>query len=364
VDQHFVTAYCAWSNGAVERVNREIIALTRKLLAEKCETLTTWPKLIPFSQSTLKQRKSKRLGGWAPIEVFMHHRTSEPLDVILPTGDDETWERVDIDKVPGKLAMVKEHMEKISLALDDAYTTVRTCSEQRQYRNQKRAAQHAEGFHGEIGDYMLVAMATSDAERKLVGIWKGPYQLVAHQNKKVEVLRTIVGEKKEFKVYHRRLKRYRPADSLLLDQWKQQAAYNGGCLELEEIKEARWSIEEERLELLVSWCGLAECTWESWDAIVDIDPHSGEQCLIKIIRDWPNLEDWCKQIAKGPFGTPGKHVNLHQGRKICLKALKKIYRDTFGDANAYMDWKAQIEEQVEKATSEGKRLPRALARLE
>ena len=60
----------------------------------------------------------------------------------------------------------------------------------------------------------------------------GKYQLVAHQNDKVEVLRTIVGEKKDFRVHHRRLKRYRPADSLLLDQWKQQAAYNGGCLEI------------------------------------------------------------------------------------------------------------------------------------
>ena len=61
VDQHFVTAYCAWSNGAVERVNREIIALTRKLLAEKRECLTTWANLMPFIQSTLNQRKSARL---------------------------------------------------------------------------------------------------------------------------------------------------------------------------------------------------------------------------------------------------------------------------------------------------------------
>ena len=149
------------------------------------------------------------MGGYAPIEIFMNHKASEPLDVILPTGDDETWERVDFDKVPGKLAMVKAHMEKISEALEDAYTTVRTCSEQIQLKNQKRAAQHAVGFHGDIGDYMLVATYNTSAERKLVGIWRGPYQLVAHYNKKVEVLRTIVDKKKEFHMHHRRLKRYR-----------------------------------------------------------------------------------------------------------------------------------------------------------
>ena len=98
--------------------------------------------------------------------------------------------------------MVKQHMDKIGAALDMAYSTVRTCSEQIQARNQKRAAEHAEGFHGEIGDYMLAAIASDDNTRKLVGFWKGPFQLVAHQNDKVEVLRTIVGEKREFKMQY------------------------------------------------------------------------------------------------------------------------------------------------------------------
>ena len=174
----------------------------------------------------------------------------------------------------------------------------------------------------------------------------GKYQLVAHQNDKVEVLRTIVGEESEFKMHHRRLKRYRPADSLLLDQWKEQAAYNDGCLELEEIVKARWSIEEERLELPVRWRDLAKSTWESWEAVVDEDPHRAEQCLITIIRDWPSQAAWCKQISnQGPFGTP------------------RTYYDTFGDASACMDWKAQIDDQVEQAANKGKRLPRALARL-
>jgi len=359
-----VTAYCAWSNGAVERVNREIIALTRKLLAEKRECLTTWANLMPFIQSTLNQRKSARLGGYAPIEVFLHHKRSEPLDVIVPLDDEENWERVDLRKVPGKLQMVKQHMDKIGAALDMAYSTVRTCSEQIQARNQKRAAEHAEGFHGEIGDYMLAAIASDDNTRKLVGFWKGPFQLVAHQNDKVEVLRTIVGEKREFKMHHRRLKRYRPADSLLLDQWKEQAAYNGGCLELEEIVEARWSTEEERLELLVRWRGLAKQTWESWEAVVDEDPHRAEQCLITILRDWPSQAAWCRQLSnEGPFGKPRARLNRHKGRKERLKMLRKTYYDTFGDGSACVNWKARIDDQVEQAANKGRSLPRALARL-
>jgi len=348
----------------VERVNREIIKLTRKLLADKREDLLTWSNLMPLIQSTLNQQKTARLGGYAPIEVFMNHRRSDPLDVVLPEGDDETWERVDFDKVPGKVQMVKQHMEKIGAALDEAYSTVRSCSEQIQARNAKRAAQRAEGFHGEIGDYMLVAMADVNSDRKLVGIWKGPYQLVAHQGPKVEVLRAIVGDKKDIVVHHRRLKRYRPADSMLLDQWKQQAAYNGGTLEIEEIIKARWSEKEQRLEFLVSWCGLAKDTWESWDAVVDEDPHRAEQSLIKIIRDWPDLGKWCQPVAdEGPFGTKGKSVGLIRGRKIRLKALRKIYYDTFGDTEFLYNWRAQIDDQVEQAAREGRRLPRALARL-
>ena len=70
VDQHFATAYCAWSNGAVERVNREIIALTRKLLAEKRETLTTWPNLIPFIQSTLNKGSRHAWAGTHPSKCL------------------------------------------------------------------------------------------------------------------------------------------------------------------------------------------------------------------------------------------------------------------------------------------------------
>ena len=130
------------------------------------------------------------------------------------------WTHLKIEFFHRKIEIVGEKNNIIIIIphTEDAYTTVRTCSEQIQLKNQKRAAQHAIGFHGDIGDYMLVATYNTSAERKLVGIWRGPYQLVAHFNKKVEVLRTIVGKKKDFHMHHRRLKRYRPADSVLLDQ--------------------------------------------------------------------------------------------------------------------------------------------------
>ena len=110
--------------------------------------------------------------------------------------------------------------------------------------------------------------------------WQGPFQLVEHKNEKVEVLEPLIGDKIRFEVHHRLLKRYRPADANLLDQWLQQAAYDLGTLEIEGISQIRWSDSQERFEFLVDWVGLPRPTWETVEAVLDDDPALAKEIMI------------------------------------------------------------------------------------
>ena len=48
---HFTLPFCPWSNGSVERCNRDILAMLRCLLGENLDDLSNWPYYLPIVQS-------------------------------------------------------------------------------------------------------------------------------------------------------------------------------------------------------------------------------------------------------------------------------------------------------------------------
>jgi hypothetical protein len=70
-DRHFTTAYSPQINGAVERVNREILKILKSLTSEFRMPWHQWYKLLPLIQRSLNNSRSKSLGDEAPITVFL-----------------------------------------------------------------------------------------------------------------------------------------------------------------------------------------------------------------------------------------------------------------------------------------------------
>ena len=88
--KHFTTAYSPWSNGTVERVNREVLRSTKALLSEWQWTSPDWPALLDCVQSVLNHAPLQRLGTRkpgvhrTPLDVFTSIKPFRPLLCALP----------------------------------------------------------------------------------------------------------------------------------------------------------------------------------------------------------------------------------------------------------------------------------------
>lgn len=80
-EHHFVSVYSLWANGAVERVNRELVRLMRTLLAEQCLTPAAWPSVLLLTQASINNTPAEvRLAGQTPSQVMFGSEQIRPLD--------------------------------------------------------------------------------------------------------------------------------------------------------------------------------------------------------------------------------------------------------------------------------------------
>jgi hypothetical protein len=75
-------AYCSFSNGSVERVNREILKLLLLGLKEAKLSSEYWPQLIPSIMSIINSSGTDRLGGECARKVFLGLDGTDPLSVL------------------------------------------------------------------------------------------------------------------------------------------------------------------------------------------------------------------------------------------------------------------------------------------
>ena len=174
VQHDMSTVYCAWSNGLVERVNRDITALFRVMLHEQRLDMMQWVLLVSNVQYALNQRASESLANHAPVTVHSGILPSGPLNVVLTDrmGNmrDITW-----------TGEMKQHLEQLNKVMEDMHKDVFTATEKRAARARKVAEEIPEF---EIGDYVLYSLADREKHRgKLYGQWVGPLQVVDTKSK-------------------------------------------------------------------------------------------------------------------------------------------------------------------------------------
>ena len=67
--QHFTVTYSPWTNGTVERVNRDIKQVLRIMLSEYKLDEKAWPHLIPLIQANLNHTPVASLNGKTPAQL-------------------------------------------------------------------------------------------------------------------------------------------------------------------------------------------------------------------------------------------------------------------------------------------------------
>jgi hypothetical protein len=85
-EHHITTAYSAWSNGSVERMNKELLALCRKVHSGKRIKKRRWPEAIPLINYAVNHAPSPLLGGKSPIEVAFGYTPKTPVELAMFRG--------------------------------------------------------------------------------------------------------------------------------------------------------------------------------------------------------------------------------------------------------------------------------------
>jgi hypothetical protein len=251
-NHHFVTPRCAWANGGVERVNREVLRLLKTLLAEMNVPADEWADLLPLVQAVLNTTPSaRRLAGRTPHEVMFGTPPTHPLDTVFGTDMEEDAE------LDSHLDLVRQHCDTVATALEEMVPAVAAGRDQRHAQN--AAAGGGEPLEVDIGDYVLVYSAHQ--RHKLQVKWLGPRRVVDTVNEHVYVLEDLLTGKRST-AHAQRLRMYADATLNITEALRDQIAYDdqNACVE----KFLGWRDSPGGMQLRVQWLGfeVAEATWE------------------------------------------------------------------------------------------------------
>ena len=172
---HFTLPYCPWSNGAVERLGRELIRVLRATLSELQMDHDEWPDLIPMVQSVLNNSPSRQRGTVCPVTAFMGQEPSTPIKTFMHSS---TIESVTLTDLQHESAM---NVEDLLKACEDLHPRVQaTLQKNRAQQRDKMSSGRLPNFHE--GDYVLVARNDFHAGEKLCLRWRGPRRITRAMN--------------------------------------------------------------------------------------------------------------------------------------------------------------------------------------
>lgn len=163
----FTLPYCPWSNGAVERLGKELLRVTRSLLSELQQRPDSWPQLVPVVQSAINNAPSPQRNGVAPITAFTGREPSTPISTFLRMGD----------SVPQTISEAQRekgfNIQSLITAMEDLHPLIEHSLEKERKRI-RNARNRGELANFQEGDFVLVARDDFHKGEKLCVRWRGP----------------------------------------------------------------------------------------------------------------------------------------------------------------------------------------------
>jgi transposase InsO family protein len=258
VNHHFVTAYCPWANGTVERVNRDILTIMKSLLSEFKKLKKEWPDVVPLIQYTINHSSSARLSNESPVTVFTGQPASSPLDFIHSPGNQAL---ISASKLSA--SDIQTECLKLQNSLDNLHKQVSDSRKKfiSKRRRDRKSQSKVQDFKFHIGDFVLVAMPKNMIRTKMDFVWTGPYRIVESVNDYIfKVEHLITHETRDTHVT--RMKFYCDKSLNVTEDLLNQIAHDSSGFIVEEIVDIR--MENQEFQVLVSWLGFddLENSWE------------------------------------------------------------------------------------------------------
>ena len=259
ITHHFTAAYAPWSNGQVERVNREIREMLSALISETKIQHDNWPQLLPVINYAINTTPSTSLAGLSPFSIFTGQQPTSPLQAIF-SRDTAT-----INTIAPTSHALKAHTTRLQQALHDLHQRVTA-----QPRRKQQPRTNATPIDFDIGDYVLTTQPRTTRD-KTVPIWNGPVLVIGTINDRVFKIRDLLtGQTRER--HADQLKRYADKDLNVTTQLRNFIAHQACLCPIDAI--IGHQLQHGNWQLLISWQGFGpeDNTWEQLETINDDAP--------------------------------------------------------------------------------------------
>ena len=171
VPHHFTLPYCRWSNGAVERLRKELIRTFRALLSEYQAKFDEWTDLLPVVQSVINSSLSPQRGKMAPMTAFLGRESTLSISPFLrsTTSTTVSLESAVLERTVN-VQNLSDHM--------DALHPLVNASVQSNKQRARQAASRGKRANFTEGDFVRVAQEEFNAGEKLALRWRGPRRII------------------------------------------------------------------------------------------------------------------------------------------------------------------------------------------
>jgi hypothetical protein len=251
IEHHVTTAYCPWSNGGVERVNRSLLSVLRKILDENAVPHSEWKQFLPVINKLLNENKSAPR-GYAPREIFTGLEASTNLSMVY---DDVTDNKTHLASISEDIKQVMEELRTRLKVIHDVVNHAMEISISRNKENRlKDRGTVIEAFYP--GDFVLVGTTVTHLPSKLQATFTGPYRIVESINPYVFLCEDLLIRDTTVKAHVSRMMHYSGQVDPDSEETLRQIAYGKGTTTYDFFK--KLSKDRKTLMLDVHWLGFAK----------------------------------------------------------------------------------------------------------
>lgn len=288
INHHITLAYAPWSNGAIERVGKELLWTLRTLMDE----LGLEDLLVPLIQFTLNHRLLKSLGGKSPLLVMTGRQPKTAVELAI-------WQGVMLATAQKKrvtLELYKEIISSLAYEIDKMQSEVINHEATSVRKRRAKIANKTSGYQFQMGDYVLVASQGNAVHvrrrHKAATTWQGPYQIITSRNVTTIGVKMIGSNDKPKYVHWSQLKRFCGSEVDMPVAIVEQAQRASVQFEVEELRDLRKD-SDGRVEVLVHWKGFP-ATYDSWESFTEIYKDIGNIALRFLERNMKDDEVFVK----------------------------------------------------------------------
>ena len=268
IKHHITSPYMSFSNGSVERVNREVLQLFKLLLRDKNLPTSEWPNLLPMVMSVINDTKAKRLGNLSPKQIYMGIDAKDPFQYMFTPETEFSYVPVNEEEFKNQAEALLQSLEAFHRPLHGLIKKIQKQNNKNHIRTSllgKRKSPNAdEGLvhrtpndpeddldifnyytkeelrHCQVyfqrGDFVLVSEARERHNSKLIAKWTGPYHIVDEISPLVFQVESLVDQSKLL-VHATRLRFYADSKLNVTEELVEHLSKDGRWLHKYEVEE-------------------------------------------------------------------------------------------------------------------------------